>query len=94
MLTHYTVTHDPEFDQEQYNLLAGLADYEAGLGHHGLPLEETLSPLADPDNPEGTHFYHATARRDWHDDAIEKERANWAENYSSARVFAAVRVDR
>jgi hypothetical protein len=89
------VTREPEFDQEQYNLMAGLADYEAGLGHHGLPLEETMSPLADPDNPDGEYFYYPRVLRDWHDDAIEKERANWTgDNYSSARVFTAYRVDR
>lgn len=53
-----------------------------------------MSPLADPDNPEGEYFYHARARRDWYDDAIEKERANWKDDYSSARVFSAIRVDR
>lgn len=54
-----------------------------------------MSPLADPDNPAGEYFYHPRVLRDWYDDAIEKERANWSgPNYSSARVFTAFRVDR
>lgn len=53
-----------------------------------------MSPLADPDNPEGTYFYAPRVMRDWYDDAIEKERANWKDDYSSARVFGAFRVDR
>lgn len=54
-----------------------------------------MSPLADPDNPAGEYFYHARVMRDWYDDAVEKERENWkGDNYSSARVFSAIRVDR
>lgn len=54
-----------------------------------------MSPLADPDNPEGAYFYQPRVMRDWYDDAVEKERQKWkGEDYSSARVFAAYRVDR
>lgn len=91
------VTREPEFDQEQYELLAALEEYEAGLGHHGLPLEETTSIDADPDNPEGKYWYQPRVLRDWYDDAIEsmEKRPEWSgENYSRARIFIAERVER
>ncbi|WP_449407996.1 hypothetical protein [Microbacterium maritypicum] len=54
-----------------------------------------MSPLADPDNPNGEYLYQTRVMRDWYDDAIEKEREQWkGENYSPARHFAAFRVDR
>ena len=90
------VTREPEFDQEQYQLLAALEDYEAGLGHHGLPLEETMSPEADPHNPNGSYYYEGRVRRDWYDDAVETLRNDpqWKDNPSSARHFTAVKVER
>lgn len=90
------VVREPEFDREQYDLLAALEEYEAGLGHHGLPLEETMSPDADPDNPAGKYMYVPRVLRDWYDDAVEQEENNprWKGNFSRARKFSAVRVDR
>lgn len=89
------VTREPEFDAEQYNLLAALHEYEAGLGHHGLPLEETMSPDADPANPDAKYMYVPRVMRDWYDDAIEREQNDpkWKDNPSRARVFSAVRVE-
>lgn len=89
------VMREPEFDQEQYELLAALADYEAGLGHHGLPLEETMSPDADPDNPNRKYEYRVRVMRDWYDDAIERAQQDpkWKDHPSSARLFSATRVD-
>jgi hypothetical protein len=90
------VTREPEYDQEQYDLLSALTEYEASLGHHGLPLEETMSPDADPDNPNGKYVYVPRAQRDWYDDAIEQAENDpkWKNNPSRARKFTAVRVDR
>lgn len=91
------VTRESEFDQEQYELLAALEEYEAGLGHHGLPLEETMSPDADPGNPDGKYLYLTRVRRDWYDDAVENEEKDpkWGgDNYSRARKFSAYRVER
>jgi hypothetical protein len=45
-------TPDPEFDRSQYELLAALMDYEADLGPHGQLISESVSPDADPGNPE------------------------------------------
>ena len=84
---------EPEYDQEQYDMFAALKEYEAGLGHHGLPLEETMSIDADPANPNGKYMYVVTARRDWYDDAIEQAQKQWPE-FSAARKFSAVRVER
>lgn len=78
-------------------MLAALEEYEAGLGHHGLPLEETTSIDADPDNPEGKYFYHPRPVRDWYDDAIEVEQSKpeWSgDNYKRSRIWVAQRVER
>lgn len=91
------VLREPEFDTEQYSLLAALVEYEAGLGQHGLPLEETMSPLADPDNPDGKWAYVPKVRRDWYDFAVEsmQKLPEWSgENFLRSRVFSAVRVER
>jgi hypothetical protein len=89
----YVVERESEFDAEQYDLLAALHEYEAGLGSHGLPLEETMSPDADPGNPAAKYFYRARALRDFYVDAIEQEEKQWEKNPSRARVFTAERVD-
>lgn len=91
------VVTEPEFDQEQYELVTALEEYEAGLGHHGLPLSETTSIDADPANPEGKYWYHVRVVRDWYDDAIEaaqKDPKYSGDNYSRARIFAAERIER
>lgn len=86
------VTREAEFDEEQYELLAALAEYEAGLGHHGLPLEETTSWDASPKNPDAKWRYEPVVLRDWYDDAIEQRRAEFKDDPSTARVFTARRV--
>lgn len=86
------MTREAEFDKEQYDLLAALKEYEAGLGAHGLPLEETMSIDADPANPNAKYVYVPTARRDWYEDAIEQAEKQWPE-FSRARKFTAERVD-
>lgn len=52
-------TPEPEFDQEQYELLAALADYEADIGNHGQLLSEAISPDADPGNPNRKYRFIA-----------------------------------
>lgn len=78
-------------------MFAALVEHEASLGAHGLPLDETMSPLADPDNPNGTHFYVATPVRDWAEQAqIDAESdPKWqGENATHARKWRTIRVDR
>lgn len=88
---------EPEFDKKQYELLAALYEHEATIGDHGHPLDESMSILADPMNPEGTYRYEARAFRDWVDDALEqiqKDPRYSGENYSSARKFRVIKVPR
>lgn len=89
---------EPEWDEEQLELITALSVYEAGLGPHGLPLAETMSDDADPDNPNGKYRYVATKpRRDWYEYAVEQEQSKdqWSgDNYLHSRKFHAVRVDR
>lgn len=74
-------------------MLAALAEHEASLGPHGLPLDETTSPDADPDNPKATHHYEARVLRDFYQTAIEEREKDFKDNPSRARIFHAVRVD-
>jgi hypothetical protein len=52
-------TPEPEFDREQYEMLAALAEYEADLGPHGQPMSEAISPAGDPNNKDGRYYYAA-----------------------------------
>lgn len=77
--------------------MVALQEYEAGLDENGIPLSESMSPLADPDNPKGTHTYGVMVQRNWATHAVELEqkKPEWAgDNYLRARKFAAYRVDR
>lgn len=74
-------------------MLAALVEYEAGLGAHGLPLDETTSPLADPNNPASTYHYEPRVVRDWYQDAVEQREQDFKDDPSRARLFSAVRVD-
>jgi len=74
-------------------MLAALDEYEANLGPHGLPLDETTDPLGDPDKPNATHHYEARVVRDWAQDAIEKREKDFKDDPSRARLFTAVRVN-
>lgn len=90
----FRIEREPEFDQEQYDMLAALEEYEAGLNSLGLPLDETTSPLADPSNPNGTHWYEPTVLRDYALAAIEEREADFKEHPSRARIFGVVRRER
>lgn len=91
--TYTRVIREPEFDAEQQALLTAVMEYDASLGHHGLPIEETTSPDADPNNPEAKYHYEAKVLRDWYDDAVEARKRDFEGNPSDARIFYAVRVD-
>lgn len=87
------MTREAEYDAEQYAMLAALEEYEAGLGPHGLPMDETTSPDADPNNENAKYHYEAKVVRDWYQDAIEQREKDFKDNPSTARRFYAVRVD-
>lgn len=84
---------EAEFDNEQYTMLAALQEFESELGPHGLPLDETTSPDADPNNPQATFHYEARVLRDFAQDAIEQREKDFKDNPSRARIFIPVRVD-
>lgn len=97
VLVSSVTVREPEFDKEQYELLTALVEYEASLGDHGHPLEETMSPLADPDNPNGTHYYEVRPLRDWLEQAqydAEQDPKWQGDNATPARKWRAVKVER
>lgn len=52
-------TPEPEFDASQYELLAALVDYETDIGPHGQLISESVSPDADPGNPDRKYRFIA-----------------------------------
>lgn len=52
-------TQESEFDAEQLALLRAAVEWRESLGPHGHPIEEAMSPLADPTKRGGTHYYVA-----------------------------------
>ena len=98
LLVRTVALREPEWTPEQYELAVALTEYEAGLGRHGLPLAETMSADADPDNPNGKYSYRVMPpSRDWYDYAVEVEqkKPDWSgDNYLAARKFVAVKVER
>lgn len=51
---------EPEFDTEQYGLMAALADLEADTcSSCGQPMSECMSADSDPDNRDASHSYVA-----------------------------------
>lgn len=92
------VEREPEFDREQYQYVTALAEYEASLNEYGIPVEEAMSPDADPGNPKGKYRYVPTGpARDWSVDAVEqaqKDPQYSGDNYSRARRWGVERVDR
>lgn len=87
------MTREPEWDGEQHALMAALEEYEQSLDEWGIPLEESTSPLADPDNPEAKWHYEARAVRNFATTAVEEREKDFKDNPSRARIFAPVRVD-
>ncbi|MBP5800735.1 hypothetical protein J2D78_01425 [Microbacterium maritypicum] len=87
------MTREPEFDNEQYSMLAALREFEGELGPHGLPLDETTSPDGDPDNPQAKWHYEARVLRDFAQTAVEDREKDFKDNPSRARIFIPVRVD-
>lgn len=93
----WLIVTEPEFDQEQYALMAALYEHEASTDEHGFPLEESMSILADPMNPEGTHTYVAKPSRNWATDALEQAQKDprfSGENFSHARKWRVYKVER
>jgi hypothetical protein len=92
------VERESEWDDEQYQLMAALEDYEASLNELGFPLDEVMSAEADPNNPKGTHLYRAVGpTRDWAADALERAQKDpqySGDNYSTARRWSIERVER
>lgn len=93
----WRIVSEPEWDKTQYEYMAALHEHEASIGDHGQPLDEAMSPLADPFNPDGTHMYEARPIRDWAEAAIEEaqQEPKWSgENYSRARKWRVFKVPR
>jgi hypothetical protein len=55
--SRFHVDTEPEWDEEQVDLLLALTDTEPDIGPHGIPMRDAVSPLADPnDRFRGWHY--------------------------------------
>ena len=70
---------EPEWSQSDVDLLVASRMLEASIGSHGQPLDESMSPSADPSNWDATHTYEAFVEKDFaqkakadHEDALRK----------------------
>lgn len=93
----WRLVREPEFGKEDYEMLAALVEHEATVDSSGFPLEETMSPLADPDRPDGTHYYQAKPIRDWALQAQHEAESDpkWqGDNYTPARKWRVEKVMR
>lgn len=93
----FRVEREPEFDKEQYELLAALVEYEQSVDEFGFPLEESTSVKADPLNPDSDYMYEARPIRLWSKQALvdAQNDPRWSgENYNPARHFVVEKVAR
>jgi hypothetical protein len=94
------VERESPWNDEQRNLMAALADYEATINEYGVPVVDATSPAADPDNRDGTHYYRAESIIDWSVAAVEAatkaKRAEYAgdDPYAGSRRWRVSRIDR
>lgn len=83
------VTRDSEWDDEQIALLIAARGLKHETGPHGHPMDEALSPLADPNRrlPGGWH-YEAHRRIDRAQQAVAAAQADLAKRYPDADFSA------
>lgn len=77
--------------------MVALHEHEATLNHMGIPLDEAMSPEADPDNPDSKYRYVAKPIRDWSEQAVheEQQQEKWSgDNFTPARKWRVERVER
>lgn len=57
--TQETHTREPEWNDEQRQLVIEYLRWQRRIGPHGHPMDEATSPLADPANREAEWRYYA-----------------------------------
>lgn len=65
---------EPEWSEEDLEMMQALDAYEGGLNAYGIPIDEATDPMADPGRRDGTHTYVAEPVIDWSQLAVEKAR--------------------
>lgn len=91
----WLLVREPEFDKEQYELMVALHEHEGSLNSLGIPMDEAMSPLADPDNPNAAYGYVAKPYRDHAEQAAYEAQKleKWSgDNYTPARKWRVERV--
>lgn len=94
-LVRTVVTHEPEFDEEQYAYMVALVEHELSTNEYGIPLDEATSPEADADNRKGAYKYQVVDVLDHARVAVEQ----WSDAHKddplrAARSLRVVRVER
>lgn len=85
------MTRDSEWDDEQIALLLASGDMRAEIGPHGQPMDEAMSPLADPwKRAPGGWRYVPRVRTDFAQRAIAAAQAERQKKYPDADLSADV----
>jgi hypothetical protein len=73
-LIRSTATVEPEYDDEQRNLMIAYSAYLRDIGPHGEPMSEATSDLADPTNysPAGWRYEAKVVATDWAEKARQE----------------------
>lgn len=64
-LTSAVTTREPEWSQADIDLLVASRLRDDSMGVHGQPLDEAMSPLADPSNDKARWGYETYVERDF-----------------------------
>lgn len=92
----WLLEREPEWTDDDLALLIAAREQAAGIGSHGVPMEEATSPLADPARREGYH-YETRAKIDWAQRALniaQKERAEaFPDEDAGSVLWTVVRVE-
>lgn len=90
---------EPEWDDEQVEMLTAYEAYRASIGPHGQPMQLALDPASDPTNYEGHHYFVGEEPVvDWAEKARLDKRESWEKEHPNANrhglIFGVRLVDR
>lgn len=93
----YRVETEPEWDEEQLDLLLALDGLDAPVGPHGIPMDEATSPLADANDRHRGYHYETRVKVDHAQRALntaqDQRRAAYPDEDAGSLLWTLVRVE-
>lgn len=94
-------TPEPEWSQDDRDLVMAQWLHEKSLGPHGFPMSEAVSNEGNLNNPDGSYWWRVTdpdGRIDWAEKAAEDARERFRERFPNesmnGRLFPVEKVSR